>query len=322
MRECARSLTTARRFFVFPTTERGNMSDLFKSWVFGTARHLLGGFFTFMAGKGIVTPQDADHTLAWLSGAVAVWLWSLYEKYRANKPTPSGRPPASTTFTTILLLISLPLVGIVACKKPVTVPGEDQAAYKKRLTAIYAGQTIVGIAGTNAGIKLLRDNSIFDKPLALRLTEVAKRTAIGWKIAAERLEKGFSDAQTTAKLQDLITDIEKLESDQAIKFPSDQARTYFYSITGSAKTSLAALQALLGGPGKPTPDLAAFEAKSDKARAQLSWIFDLSTLAFNTVNRMNQFSYFTLAEDAYKAAYAEQISVLASIEANILEYKE
>lgn len=61
------------------------MSDLFKAWVFGTVRHLLGNVAAFFAAKGIVTGEQAEMTLLWLSGAVAAWLWSLWEKYQADK---------------------------------------------------------------------------------------------------------------------------------------------------------------------------------------------------------------------------------------------
>jgi len=297
--------------------------ELLTKWITGTIRHVLGSFFAAMVGKGIVTGAEAENTLLWLSGVVVMWLWSLYEKWRARKSDNTPRQPNGTSFS-LLLLCSLMIVGLSvgACKKAVKIEGESQATYKKRLTAIYAGKTIVGIGGTNQGVRLLADNDVFDKPVAARLTEILKRVGIAWKVVTERLQSGFADAQTTQKLQDIIADIEKLERDQAITFKSDQARQYFFSITGGAKTSLAALQALLGGPGKPTPDLSTFEAKATQARVQLAWVFDLSTLAFNVVNRMNQFSFFTTAEDAYAAAFAEQVTVVVAIEKNLADYKQ
>lgn len=63
------------------------MSDLFKAWVFGTVRHFVGGVFVYLASKGIVTGDQAEMTLLWLSGALAAWIWSLYEKWQANQTT-------------------------------------------------------------------------------------------------------------------------------------------------------------------------------------------------------------------------------------------
>lgn len=61
------------------------MPDLYKAWINGTVRHWLGGVFMFFAAKGYVTAAQAEETILWLSGAVAVWLWSLYEKRRNDK---------------------------------------------------------------------------------------------------------------------------------------------------------------------------------------------------------------------------------------------
>lgn len=61
------------------------MSDLFKAWVYGTVRHWAGWFFSAMAAKGYVTGDQAEMTLLWLSGAAATWLWSLFEKWQADK---------------------------------------------------------------------------------------------------------------------------------------------------------------------------------------------------------------------------------------------
>lgn len=297
------------------------MSDLYKAWVTGTLRHLLGGFFTFMAGKGIVTSAEADSTLAWLSGAVGVWLWSLYEKYKANKSGPSKPAGGSTAFAFLFPLLMLATIGgAVACKKPQPLPNEDQAVYKQRLKAVYAGQTIVAVGGVDAGLRILVDNSALGKSTAANLGEVLRKSAITHKVVTERLEKGNDGGDTVKVIQNTIADIEQIEKDGAINL-TEQQKAYFYSITGGAKTSLAALQALLGGPGKPEPDLATFKAQTNRARAQIAWIFDLSTLAFNTVNRMNQFTYFTTPGEAFAAAYSEQKTVLSGIEANINFYK-
>lgn len=320
MRECARSLTGCAAHFVFVSNLRGKfMSPLYQSWVYGTVRHVAGGFFAFMAGKGIVTSAEADQTLLWLSGAVAMYLWSLYEKWRANRNTPSSRPPASTAFM-FSLLILVTIGGAGACKKPQPLPNEDQAVYKQRLKAVYAGQTIVAVGGVDAGLRILVDNSALGKSTAANLGEVLRKSAITHKVVTERLEKGNDGGDTVKIIQNTIADIEQIEKDGAISL-TEQQKAYFYSITGGAKTSLAALQALLGGPGKPEPDLATFKAQTNRARAQIAWIFDLSTLAFNTVNRMNQFTYFTTPGEAFAAAYSEQKTVLSGIEANINFYK-
>lgn len=61
--------------------------ELFKAWVFGTVRHFLSAGFVYLASKGIVTGEQSEATLLWVSGAVAAWLWSLYEKWRASQAT-------------------------------------------------------------------------------------------------------------------------------------------------------------------------------------------------------------------------------------------
>lgn len=298
------------------------MSELAKAWIYGIVRHVLGGFLSGMAARGIVTSAQVEETLIWIAGAVGVLVWSLIEKYKAYKAqNPNGRPPASTAFMILFpLLVAVSVAGAVACKKPQPLPNEDAAVYKSRLKAVYAGQVIVAIAGSDAGIRILVDNAALEKPTAAKLGDVLKRAAITWKVVSERLEKGNDGGDTIKIIQNTITDIEQVEKDGAISLQGTQ-RELFYSITGGAKTSLAALSALVGGPGKPEPDMAEFRAQAQRARAQVAWVFDLSTLAFNTVRKMKEFSYFQTPGEAFAAGYREQESALRSIDTNIAFYK-
>lgn len=61
--------------------------DLFKAWVGGTLRHLLGGFFAAAAAKGYVTGEQAEMTLVWMIGFVAMIVWSVIQKARAKAAT-------------------------------------------------------------------------------------------------------------------------------------------------------------------------------------------------------------------------------------------
>lgn len=66
-----------------------DIPELFKAWIGGTLRHLLGGFFAAAAAKGYVTGEQAEMTMLWLIGFLAMLAWSLIQKARAKAATDS-----------------------------------------------------------------------------------------------------------------------------------------------------------------------------------------------------------------------------------------
>ncbi len=72
--------------------------ELFKSVTGSVVRFLLNGLFVWLVAKGVITQDQSSGVLVWLTGAIAVLVWSLIQKLRANVKlsTALGLPAGAT----------------------------------------------------------------------------------------------------------------------------------------------------------------------------------------------------------------------------------